>query len=131
MERYGIVVLPLYVILEGREYADRAEISTEEVYACMRRGIVPKTSQVSYTDTEATLRKHLKVGEDLIYIGFSTRMSGTFRLVAGIMSELQEEYKARRITACRNFFHYPPVSFVIRSLVSARPNKNGFFHYNV
>lgn len=36
VEKYGIVVLPLYVIIEGREYRDRVDISTDEVYGYMR-----------------------------------------------------------------------------------------------
>ena len=99
VEGYGIVVLPLYVLIDGTEYLDGVTISTDEVYACMRQGVIPKTSQVSYPDTEAVLRRHLDAGEDLIYIGFSAKMSGTFDLVAGIMIELQEAYPDRRITA--------------------------------
>ena len=99
VEKYGIIVLPLYVIIEGREYQDRVDISTDEVYAYMRQNIVPKTAQVSYGDTEASLRKCLEDGEDLIYIGFSARMSGTFDLVAGVMTRLQEEFPDRRLTA--------------------------------
>ena len=32
-EDLGIIVLPLHVIIEGREYLDNVEISTNEVYA--------------------------------------------------------------------------------------------------
>ena len=52
-----------------------ARLSAYRFVACffsytsiMRRNIVPKTAQVSYTDTEAELRRHLEVGEDLIYV---------------------------------------------------------------
>ena len=99
VEQYGIVVLPLYVVIEGREYLDRIEISTEEVYGYMRQNIVPKTAQVNYVDTEAALRKHLEAGEDLIYIGFSAKMSGTYQLVSTIMEELREEFPLRRLAA--------------------------------
>ena len=99
VEQYGIVVLPLYVVIEGREYLDRVEIGTKDVYAYMRQNIVPKTAQVNYVDTRAALREHLEAGEDIIYIGFSAKMSGTYQLVAGIMSELREEYPLRRIEA--------------------------------
>jgi len=99
VEEYGIVVLPLYVIIEGREYLDRVEISTEEVYSYMRRNIVPTTSQINYADTENVIRKHIEDGEDLIYIGFSGRMSGTFRLVETIMEDISDEYPSRRLAA--------------------------------
>lgn len=99
VDNYGIAVLPLYVIIEGREYLDRVEISTDEVYSYMRQGIVPKTAQINYVSTEAALRKYLENGEDLIYIGFSGRMSGTFNLVRGIMDDLREEFPSRRLCA--------------------------------
>ena len=98
-DEYGVDILPLHVIIEGKEYLDRIEISTDEVYAYMRRNIVPKTAQVSYHDTEAALRKRLGAGEDLIYIGFSAKMSGTFHLVHTVLNELREEFPDRRIAA--------------------------------
>ena len=98
-EDLGIIVLPLHVIIEGREYLDNVEISTNEVYAYMRGNIVPKTAQVNYADTEAALRERLEAGEDLIYIGFSARMSGTYTLVSSILDGLREEFPARRTEA--------------------------------
>ena len=98
-EKYGIIILPLHVFIEGREYLDNVEITTNEVYAYMRRNIVPKTSQVSYSDTEETLRERLKAGEDLIYIGFSSKLSGTLNLVDSILDELGEDFPDRRVTA--------------------------------
>ena len=99
VEQYAIVVLPLFVIIEGREYRDGLDIRTDEVFACMRRNVVPKTAQVSYPDTEAALRRRLEDGDDLIYIGFSGKMSGTLNTVAGIMRELQEAFPDRRLCA--------------------------------
>ena len=99
LEQLGVIVLPLHVVIEGKEYLDRVEITTDEVYGYMRRDIVPTTSQVGYMDTENTLRACLEAGEDLIYIGFSAIMSGTFGLVAGIMDRLKEEFPDRRLMA--------------------------------
>ena len=99
LEQLGVIVLPLHVVIQGKEYLDRVEITTNEVYGYMRQDIVPTTSQVSYLDTENTLRSCLEKGEDLIYIGFSAIMSGTFGLVAGIMDRLKEEFPDRRLMA--------------------------------
>lgn len=99
LEQLGVIVLPLHVVIQGKEYLDRVEITTNEVYGYMRQDIVPTTSQVGYMDTENTLRSCLEKGEDLIYIGFSAIMSGTFGLVAGIMDRLKEEFPDRRLMA--------------------------------
>lgn len=96
---YGIDILPLYVVIEDREYLDRIEISTQEVYSYMRRGVVPKTAQVNYAETQETLRKRLLAGDDLIYIGFSAKMSGTFHLVSLILNNLQKEFPNRRVAS--------------------------------
>ncbi len=99
IEKYGIDYLPLYVIIDGREYRDRIDISTDKVFEYMRCNVIPKTAQVSSNDTETVFRKRLQAGEDLIYIGFSSKMSGTFKLVSGILSKLNNEFPDRRIAA--------------------------------
>ncbi len=47
IEQYGIKVLPLKVLIEDKEYYDRVTIELEEVYEYMRKGVIPKTYQVS------------------------------------------------------------------------------------
>ena len=97
VEQYGILVLPLHVTVEGKEYLDGVTISTEEVYAKMREGILPGTSQVSITDTFHTLRGCLEKGEDILYLAFSSKMSSTCQVVFGVMEELKNDYPDRKM----------------------------------
>ena len=96
-QEYGICMLPLYVIVDGVEYLDKVTITTNEIYARMRAGSLPRTAQVNIVDTQNTLEDFLRAGEDLIYLAFSSKMSGTCQLVAGIMEELKEVYPERKM----------------------------------
>ncbi len=96
-EEYGIVTLPLHVLVEQTDYLDRVTITTEEVYACMRQGILPKTSQVGVTDTYHTLKALAEKGEDLLCLAFSSKMSGTCALISRVMDELKALYPERRL----------------------------------
>ena len=97
IDRFDITVLPLHVLIEDKEYLDRVTITTNEVYAYMKQGITPKTSQIEYTATKNALRDLLMQGEDLICIAFSSRMSGTCQLISMIMDELRTEYPDRKM----------------------------------
>lgn len=44
IKTYNIDILPLRVLIEGKEYLDKVTISVEEVYEDMKKGIYPKTS---------------------------------------------------------------------------------------
>lgn len=95
--QYGIEVLPLHVLVEDREYLDGVTITTHQVYDLMRRGVMPKTSQVSIADTYQRLTELVRRGEDLLYLAFSSKMSGTCGLVWSIMEELKEQYPDRSL----------------------------------
>lgn len=92
VREYGIVKLPLHVMVGKEEYLDGVDITTEQVYALMRQGIMPTTSQVSMTDTFDTLAAMAEEGADLLYLAFSAKMSGNCSLVEHVMQELSELY---------------------------------------
>lgn len=95
IEQYGIEVLPLRVLVDDREYLDGVTITTNEVYDLMRRGVMPKTSQVNIADTYARLGELAARGEDLLYLAFSSKMSGTCGMVWKVMEDLKEKYPER------------------------------------
>ena len=96
-EHYKPEVLPLIVSVDGREYLDQVDIQLEELHGYMRQGIVPKTAQVPAEQMYEIFGRHLKQGEDVIYLSFSAAMSGTYALAAVIMEELREKYPKRRL----------------------------------
>ncbi|WP_105617337.1 DegV family protein [Vallitalea okinawensis] len=98
VKKYQIDVLPLRVLIEDTEYVDGETITTEQVYDYMKQGIFPKTSQVSIERIMNCFDTHLKKGKDLIYIAFSSQLSGTYQTAVMVAEEMKEKYSDRKIT---------------------------------
>jgi fatty acid-binding protein DegV len=69
--------LPLNIIIDGESYKDGIEIDLERVYEVMRKGEMPQTSQIDIASLLDILDRNRKANEDLIYLSFSSAMSGT------------------------------------------------------
>ncbi len=92
IKKYNISVLSLKVLLEDKEYLDKKTITVDEVYAAMRKGIMPKTSQPSPNEIYEVFKECASNGRDFIYLAFSQAMSGTYQLARGILKEIKELY---------------------------------------
>lgn len=92
IEQFDVAVLPLSVTIEDQVFLDEIEISIEQVYAAMAKGIVPKTSQVRPVDAYFLFESYAKQGQDFIYLCFSKEMSGTYAMVLSILKEVQAKY---------------------------------------
>jgi len=97
IDKYEIAVLPLQVIIEDKSYRDGYEIKIEQLYGIMRQGIIPKTSQINIAEAETLFRGICEAGDDLIYLCFSSGMSGTYQVAQMIVGELQEEFPKQNI----------------------------------
>ena len=79
VEQYQITVIPLTVMIEGKPYLDRIDISNDEYYAKLRTlDTLPTTSQPSPAVFAAAYEKLAKEGaEDILAIHLSSDLSGT------------------------------------------------------
>lgn len=80
VDELDLEVLPLTFKVDGVEYKnwpDDREISTKEVYTKLREGSVIKTSQPNADSFATAFREILKSGKDILYLGFSSGLSGT------------------------------------------------------
>lgn len=96
-ERFQIAVLPLSVIIDEKAYRDGVEITLDDVYAAIREGKQPGTSQISWEDTEALFSSIAAAGDDFIYLAFSATMSGTYDFAKLVREELRTKYPSRRM----------------------------------
>ena len=96
-EKYDVEVLPLRVLINDKEYLDRENITIDEVYAEMRKGVLPRTSQVSPGNIYEIFDKNCEEGNDFIYLAFSSVLSGTCNLAKKIAEEFKEKYPERNI----------------------------------
>lgn len=92
IEELDIDVLPLSVIINDEEYADGIDIKPKRLYELMKNGKAPKTAQVSPGIFKEIFTKYVKEEREIIYIGFSSELSGTFNTGYLMKEEVREEY---------------------------------------
>lgn len=96
-QQYKYDVVPLSITLDNQNYLDGEEITVDAVYEAMRSGKVPKTSQISYESLTKVLDKGIQENEDMIYMAFSSKMSGTYQFAYQIIEEYKEKNPERKI----------------------------------
>lgn len=69
----------------------------DRFYARMRAGEVPKTSALNEYDYIEYFEPVLSRGEDIYYVTFSHKMSGTFEAMKSAIARLKEKYPEREI----------------------------------
>ncbi len=97
IEGSDLKVLPLSILIGEQSYVDGEDIQFSELADVMRRGIVPKTAQISYERTHSLFRSCLESGKDVIYASFSSALSGCYMLARMIAEELRAEFPERKI----------------------------------
>lgn len=90
----------LGIVVDGEEH--RADLnwedySPEEFYGWLEQGKKIKTTQLSMTEIIQRLRPYLEKGIDVIYIGCSSALSGSFNFYSLIKQQLEEEFPNRKI----------------------------------
>lgn len=99
-EKYELRVANLSVLLDGKvykNYLDGRELSFPDLYKSMREKKLPTTSAVNVSDFIEIMEPELKAGKDILYIGFSSTMSGTYNAGCVAAAELLETYTDRKI----------------------------------
>ena len=97
-KKHPMALIPLMVTINGKSYRDRYEISIEELYREMRKGILPKTSLPNLDEMTRLFEEALDAGMDVCYLAFSGEMSGTLQAARLVASDLAERYPERAIT---------------------------------
>lgn len=88
------------VNVDGYEYLDDfgKSLSHDEFYAKLRSGVMSSTAQINAFRFREMFEKHYKAGKSIIYIGFTSGMSGTFNNALLARGEILEEYPDADIT---------------------------------
>lgn len=92
IEKYDIEVLPIIVIKDDKEYLDGINITPEEVYSGMRDGKVFSTAQIPAISFQEKFEQYAKNGDSVIYIAFSSGLSGTYQTSLVVKDTILEEY---------------------------------------
>lgn len=94
----NVTLFPLQVQINDQEYEDVKGIDPKTVYAAIRSGVVPKTSQVSPLLFEEAFMTMAENKEDGVYIAFSSELSGTYSTAVMILDQVKEKYPNFNLT---------------------------------
>ncbi len=99
--RMGVEVVPMEFIMGDtvyQHYADAREMGFEEFYSRVKAGEKVSTTQINYYTYEQVFLPILEAGKDIIYICFSSGLSGTYQGSKLAAEDLLEKFPERKIS---------------------------------
>ncbi len=99
-KRAGVEILPMSFTVDGQTYAhytDWRELSFEDFYNKLRGGSVSTTAAVNVAELYRAMERHLKSGQDILFLCFSSGLSSTRDACAMAAEELRAQYPERVI----------------------------------
>lgn len=89
-EKYGILNMPLCIVLNDKSFYDGEEITTKEIVEWADANkTTPKTSATTFEKATPCLKKCQEAGEDVIFFGISSDLSTTNNVVRLAAQDLQ------------------------------------------
>lgn len=97
IDSLGIRMFPLNVLEGSNEYRDKETISPEDLYKGMRQGKLYTTSQTLPNIIIEGVIEELEKGNDIIYICFSSGLSGQYQTSLMLFEDIRNKYQDRTI----------------------------------
>lgn len=96
---WDAAVIPMEVMVgrQLRRYGPEGDLSVENFYDALRRGERASTSQITIDTYNCVFEEYLRKGTDILYLSFSSGMSGTFQSACISAAELRMRYPKRKI----------------------------------
>lgn len=92
VEKYGIEILPLHIVLGEKEYLDGVELGPDQIYEWSDENkTTPKTSAASITDVMDVYEKYEKEYDELVVFSISGKMSTTVNVMRMAAEEMEIE----------------------------------------
>lgn len=99
-KEYGYELISMPYTVKGEEiypYVSFEKFDSKAFYEMLRKGILPTTSGLSPAKYKEYFEPSLKKGNDVLYVHFSSAMSGTFNAMKIAVAELKREYPDRTV----------------------------------
>lgn len=97
---FDVKVVPLTYSINGTEYlgyVEGEEFDYKGYYDLLRAKEHVKTSLASYERVEAALKDELDKGNDVLYLAFSSALSGSCQVVRNCIEDIKDSYPERKI----------------------------------
>lgn len=100
IEKHHIGLLSMSYTLEGETYTWDNPLPVKDFYEKIRNGSLPTTSQVNPKEASEVFEKIITEQDvDILHIGFSSGLSGSYNSVRLAAMELAEKYPENKIVA--------------------------------
>ena len=99
----GLYVIPMVMTISGTEYKnylDERDISTKVFYDRLRAGETASTSALNMDTFLSVFGEFLEQGKDILYLAFSSGLSGTYHVSTLAAEELAQKYPENKIFCC-------------------------------
>lgn len=95
----NIEVVPLMVNINGKFIPDDLgqTLSHAEFFKLIREGAMPTTTQVNIGTFYEVFKKYIEKGDEIVYIGLSSALSGTYNSAVKAKEMILEEYSDAKI----------------------------------
>ena len=100
VEDIGIKVIPMDFEMNGKAYShypDERELDSKKFYKLLQEGEMVTTTQITPSRFVEYFTPTLEKGKDILYIGFSSGLSGTYGSSKVAIQSLKEKYPDRTI----------------------------------
>lgn len=99
VERHRLPVVNLSYHFDGKDYLDDfgRSLSYQDFYQAVRQGAMPTTSQVNVHTFVEVFKDYARQGAEVVYIGFSSALSGTYGSAVAAREIVLEEYPRAKI----------------------------------
>lgn len=100
VDDYRLSMIPLRYFLDGEEhtsYTDGKQADFQAFYTAMRDGKVVTTTLASQADAAEVAQACAERGEDLLYLGFSSGISGTYGACSAAIAEVAAQHPERKM----------------------------------
>lgn len=91
-----VSIVKLSFDINGKTYQD-GDVSMETFYKNLREGALSKTAQIAPATYEEVFEKELAAGYDILYLGFSSGLSGSYNSSCIARDNLLEKYPEAKI----------------------------------
>ena len=116
-DKHNILVLKYTFTIDNKEYKD-GDMDTKKFFNMEREGHMPSTSLLTPDYITEEIEKVLQAGNDLLYIAFSSGLSGSCNNVMLVSRELKDKYPDRKIividSLCASLGHGLLVDYAVK-----------------
>lgn len=96
---HKIITFPLYYSMNGTIYGGDKNLEPKVFYNTMRQGAMPTTMAINPDIARKVFIDLLDQGYDILHIGFSSALSGSYSVAASVARDLCEERPEAKIVA--------------------------------